>query len=177
MSNNNARKAFSDIYDKWVDKIYRFVFLKVGTQEVAQDLTSEVFTKAWHSFRTRAEKGSRAEEIKNISAFLYQIARNLIADYYRERGRAQVVSVQEAQLAGAELSGENIEAQMAVSSDMERVRLAMAELKDEYREILIWYYLDELKVPEIAKLTDKSEEAVRVTIHRALNALRERLGS
>lgn len=171
---DKARKVFSDIYDQWVDKIYRFIFLKVGTQEVAQDLTSEVFTKAWHSFRTRARKDNPHGDIRNMPAFLYQIARNLIADYYRESAQAQFVSTEDITVAD---TGQNLEARMAVASDMERVRQAMAGLKDEYREVLTWYYLDELKVPEIAQLTGKSEEAVRVTVHRALQVLRERIGT
>ncbi len=52
------------------------------------------------------------------------------------------------------------------------IKAALANINEDYREIIIWYYLDELSVPEIAKILNKSEEAVRVQIHRALEVLR-----
>src|SRR3989344_3083035 len=84
---SQLRKQFSDIYDKYIEKIYRFVFLKVNSQEIAEDLCSEVFTRGWESFKRQKC------DIKNIQAFLYQIARNLIVDHYRYKGQAQMVSV------------------------------------------------------------------------------------
>ena len=47
----NLRKIFSKIYDRYIDKIYRFIFFKVNSQEIAQDLTSETFLKTWESFK------------------------------------------------------------------------------------------------------------------------------
>src|SRR3989338_26647 len=163
----SQNKIFSDIYDAYVDKIYRFIFLKVGTQEVAEDLTSEAFSRAWAVF------SRRQKSIANINAFLYQIARNLVADHYRQQGQAMLVSTENLTLGDPE--GE-IGEKALVQSDMELVKGALANIKEEYREALVWYYLDELSAPEIAKMTKKSEEAVRVTIHRGLKALREELG-
>lgn len=158
-------KDFAKIYDQYVDKIYRFIVLKVNSEEVAQDLTSDVFTRGWQSFSLQKC------DIKNIQAFLYQIARNLIVDHYREKGQAQLVSVDYApQIVDPSI---DLEEKAMLTSDINRVKAALASLKEEYREIVVWYYLDELKVPEIAKMLNKSEEAVRVQIHRALLALRE----
>jgi RNA polymerase sigma-70 factor (ECF subfamily) len=164
---SGIKKTFSDIYDGYVNKIYRFIFLKVGTKEVTEDLTSEVFSRLWKKLQSK-------EAIENINAFLYRVANNLVTDYYREKGKAQFVPIEILSLAEEEVSAET---RIAVQADMEQVRAALAELKDEYRDSIIWYYLDELSVREIAKMTKKSEEAVRVTIHRALQALRERLGN
>lgn len=163
----NTKKTFSDIYEGYVDKIYRFIFLKVGTQEVAEDLTSEVFSRLWKKLKSKYA-------IENINAFLYQVANNLVTDYYREKGKAQFVPIETAALPSEEVGPE---ATIAVQSDMEQVRAALADMREEYRDAIIWYYLDELSVPEIAKIMHKSEEAVRVTIHRALEALRERMAT
>ncbi len=162
---SRTKKYFGDIYENYVDKIYRFIFLKVGTQEVAEDLTSEVFSRTW-------QKIKKHNSIGNINAFLYQVARNLVVDHYRDKGQAQFVSVDSVAIAD---TGESLEARVAVHSELERVKTALAALKDEYREAVTWYYIDELSVPEISKMTKKSEEAVRVTIHRALQTLKERL--
>lgn len=159
----NLRKEFGKIYDQYVDKIYRFIFLKVNSQEIAEDLCSEVFTRGWQSFQD--EKC----DIKNATAFLYQIARNLIVDHYREKGQARLVSVDKVpRLADLEA---NLEEKAMLISDVNNIKAALANLKEDYREVIIWYYLDELKVSEIAQILGKSEEAVRVRIHRALKSL------
>lgn len=162
----NIRKAYSDIYDKYINKIYRFVFLKVKSAEIAEDLTSEVFMRGWESFKEKENK------IENIQAFLYQIARNLLADHYRQAAKVQLVSVEYTSISDP---GQDLEAKSLIQSDMEQVKAALPKLKEEYREVLIWYYLDELKVPEIAKILNKSEPTCRVLIHRALNALKNEL--
>jgi len=162
----NSRKIYSDIYDKYVDKIYRFIFLKVKSSEIAEDLCSEVFLRGWQSFNGKKGK------IENIQAFLYQIARNLLTDHYREIGKAQLVSVEYAPITD---SSQDLEEKALVQSDLEQVKAALANIKEDYREVIIWYYLDELQVPEIAKILNKSEGTCRVLIHRALKALKNEL--
>jgi len=163
----NLRKTYGKIYDQYVDKIYRFVILKVKSQEAAQDLTSEVFIRGWEAMKTKGSK------IDNMQAFLYQVARNLVVDHYRDTAKAQLVSVDFAPVIDHSL---NLEERAVLKSDMDQVKTAMASLKDEYREVLVWYYLDELSAPEIAKLTGKEEGNIRVLIHRALQALKEEMG-
>src|SRR3989344_6691072 len=85
---SQLQQQFGKIYDKYIEKIYRFVFLKVDSQEIAEDLTSEVFTRGWESFKR--EKC----DIKNMQAFLYQIARNLIVDHYREKAQKKFVPIE-----------------------------------------------------------------------------------
>ena len=165
---SNLRKNYSEIYDKYVKKIYRFVLLKVNSAEIAEDLTSEVFMRGWQSF-----KGQGPDKIDNLQAFLYQIARNLLADHYRQETKAQLVSVEYAPLLPD--ARQDLEEMSFIQSDMERVKAALVNINDDYREVIVWYYLDELKVPEIAKILDKSEPTVRVLIHRALHALKEEL--
>jgi len=163
----NLRKEFSKIYDKYIDKIYRFVFLKVSSPEVAEDLTSETFLRGWQTFRIQNSKF----RIQNPPAFLYQIARNLVIDYYRQKGRAQVVSA-DYRIIDPRI---NLEEKANLSSDFEQVRDALANLKEDYQDVIIYRYLDELSVPEIAKVMQKSEGTVRVLLHRALAALRNEL--
>ena len=162
----NSRKTYSSIYDKYVDKIYRFVVLKVKSQEIAEDLTSEVFLRGWQSFKEKKDK------IENMQAFLYQIARNLLADHYRQSSKAQLVSVEYAPITD---SSQDLEEKAFLRSDLEQVKAALVNINEDYREVIIWYYLDELKVSEIAKMLDKSEPTTRVLIHRALKALRNEL--
>mgnify|MGYP001620119230 CR=1 FL=1 len=74
--------AFAEIYDKYVNAIYRFVFLKVPSTEDAQDITAEVFTKLLNVLNEN-------QRVTYVRALLYKMARNLIADFYRKRQPTQ----------------------------------------------------------------------------------------
>ena len=162
----NSRKIFSKIYDQYIDKIYRFIFIKVNSQEIAEDLCSETFLRGWKVFKEGKDK------IKNPPSFLYRIARNLVTDYYREKGRANVISAEYAQIIDPR---PNFEEKALLGSDLDTVRLALNNIKEDYQTVIIWYYLDDLSVPEIAKIIDKSEGTTRVMLHRALKSLRNEL--
>jgi len=157
----NPRKEFGKIYDQCIGKIYRFIYLKVSSEEIAQDLCSETFLKGWEAFKT--------QKIENPSAFLYRIARNLVTDHYRQKGRNQVVSTEFVSIVDPQ---PDLEKKAALSSDLTQVKAALVNLKEDYQNVIIWHYLDDLSVKEVAKLMDKSEQATRVTLHRALKALR-----
>jgi len=159
----NKRKEFGKIYDEYIDKIYRFVFLKVSSQEVAQDLCSDTFLKCWEVY-------NNGTKIDNIQAFLYRIARNLVIDHYRQKGRMQFVSTESLPIIDP---NPGLEEKLALNSDVELIKAAIPNLKEDYQNVVIWRYLDDLSIPEMAKMMDKSEEATRVTLHRALRALKE----
>ena len=85
---DTLREQFSRIYDQYIEKIYRFVYLKVDSQETAEDIPSKVFLKVW-------ELHQRPQGlIQNMNAFLYQIARNMVVDSYREKDRTKTVSAE-----------------------------------------------------------------------------------
>jgi len=161
----NLRKIFSKIYNQYIEKIYRFIFLKVNSQEIAQDLTSETFLRGWESFKN-------GTKIENPQAFLYQIARNLVTDHYREKGRTQIVSAEFVPIVDPR---QNLEEKSLLKSDIDNIRLALVSLREDYQNVIIWHYLDDLPIPEIAVMLDRTEEATRVLLSRALQALREKL--
>lgn len=157
------KEQFSRIYDEYIEKIYRFVYLKVNSQEVAQDLTSKVFLNGWEAFQKQSD-------IKNPGAFLYQIARNITVDYYREKGRSKVVNVEN--LFYMPDTGKNPHEKAVLNDDLEGIKLAISKLKAEYQDILIWYYLEDMSADQIATLTGKPAGTVRVMIHRGLEMLK-----
>ena len=163
---DKKQEIFSQIYDKYIDKIYRFIFLKVNSQEKAQDLCSETFLRGWRVFKENKNK------IENPQAFLYRIARNLVIDHYREKGRTQIIPADNVPIIDPRA---DLEEKSSLDSDMNRVKLVLADIKDDYQEVIIWHYIEDLSIPEIAGILDKSEGAVRVTLHRALGAIREKI--
>ena len=162
---DSLNEQFGHIYDQYIAKIYRFVYLKVNSQEVAEDITSKVFLKGWEAFK------SQKETIKNPGAFLYQIARNAVVDHYRAKGRSKEVPVD----TSWELSDPGTNAQDAaiLNADVAVVRTAIQKLKKEYQDIIIWHYLEDMTIPEIAELLGKPEGTVRVSLHRGLKELKD----
>ena len=168
----DIKHEFSRIYDQYLNRIYRFVFLRVNSLEIAQDIVSETFSRAWVKY---SEIRNPKHEIRNWSAFLYQIARNLITDFYREKGKFQIVS---ASFPGSDpASTEDLEAKAILSSDMVQIRKALSRLGQEQQEMVIWRYLDGLSTKEIAEISGKPEGTVRVICHRALEAVRKQLNN
>jgi len=165
---NNFKEQFSQIYDQYIDKIYRFVYLKVNSQETAQDITSKVFIKGWEAYQKQAKNSDL--KIQNESAFLYQIARNEIIDYYRDKGRTNIVSVDNSpEIIDSET---NVHEKAILSADVDNIKKAIKKLKQEYQDIIIWHYLEDMSIAEIAKLMNKPAGTVRVMLHRGLKELK-----
>jgi len=166
---NKDPEAFAEVYDIYVDRIYRFVFFKVNRAEEAQDITSEVFLKTWQYLID-------GKEIKNLNALFYKIARNLVIDHYRKASQKDVslegLKTSEAEL--KDLIDDQIH-QIEVKLEIDKIEEKLMGLKDDYREIIILRYIEGLSIKEIADIVEKRKGAVRVILYRALNALKELL--
>lgn len=160
-------EVFGKIYDLYVSQIYRFIFFKVSNKEEAEDLTANVFLRTWQYIN---EMG--AETIGNLQAFLYQVARNAVIDFYREKAQRGLTSSEDLKIELKD-QGQNLAEKIQNSSMLEEVQGALQQLKDEYREVVILRFIEEMNVSETAKILGKSKGAVRVLLHRALKTLRE----
>lgn len=163
------KEAFIRVYDANVRDIHRFIYFKVGNKEEANDLTSIVFLKAWNHIQNNS-----LENVKTLRALLYRIARNAIVDYYRETGNKAVDSLDDENnhieiVDGAEDPQDKLDRE----ADLELIKAKLPLLKDEYREIIILRFINDLSLEEIAEIREKTKGNVRVILHRALNALRE----
>jgi len=163
---DSSKEQFSKIYDQYIEKIYRFVYLKVNSQEVAEDITSHVFMKGWESYQNNPE-------IKNLSAFLYQIARNNVVDHYREKGRTKIVSPDF--MSETADTKENVHEKAIINADIEVVKSAIQNIKKDYQDVIIWHYLEDMPTAQIANILGKPEGTVRVMLHRGLKALQGEL--
>ena len=163
-------EAFAALYDIYAKRIYRFVYFKVSSREEAEDLTSEVFLKAWNFINEN-------KELKSFSGLLYKIARNSIIDLYRSKSaRTETIflsSLPEGMEPGDD--GKN-ERELNAGLEAEDLIKAIKKLKLEYQEVLTLRYVDELQIDEIAEITGKGSIAVRVTLHRALKKLKDLTG-
>ena len=165
MDNSNIKKEnFSKLYRESVDKIYRFVYLKVSSKTVAQDLTSEAFTRYW-------DQVCRDKDIQNPSAFLFRTAHNLVVDHYRDRDKRPESDIDNC--FNLKDNKVNIEQTAILADDARQVQTALAQLRDDWRQAVSLYYIDKAPISEVAQSLDKSEAATRVIIHRALKQLRQ----
>lgn len=160
-------EAFGKLYDLYVSRIYRFVYFKVPSVEDAQDITSETFLKFWNQVQEGAS-------VTHVGAYLYRIARNLVADHYRtNQERVSLDAEPEMERLLADAKGL---VRIEDTFDLGKVLKALRLLKDEYREAIILRYVDELTTTEISEALGKSPGNVRVLLHRALETLRTIVG-
>ncbi len=165
---NKDTQAFIDIYDRYHSDLYRFIYYKIGSREESQDLTSMVFLKTWNHIQNKSLVDSNT-----LRALVYKIARNAIIDHYRQ-GKDKIESlddednpihiIDEKQDPAKELDD---------SLELERLSHLIRQLKEEYREIIVLKFINELELDEISDVTGKSKGSLRVTLHRALKSLKD----
>jgi len=154
--------AFGSLYDHYQPKIYRFVLIKVGRREEAEDLTHQVFLQAWQNIRNYQDLGFP------FSSWLYQIARNQIVDHYRtKKTEADIEDVIEELVvpAAAQFIAER-------NLELEHVRRAIQKLKPEHQDVIVLRFVEDLSIKEVAAALQKTEGAIKLVQHRALKELK-----
>jgi RNA polymerase sigma-70 factor (ECF subfamily) len=150
--------AFSELYRRHVDRIFRYVLLRVGDEAVAEDLTSDVFVRALEAMDTYEDRGAP------LAAWLYRIASARVIDHWRRLQRAEV------SLDAAEV---DVPIEMSTSDVVAYKILAesMRQLTDEQQEVIILKFVEDYSIAEIAQITGRTEGAVKALQHRALASL------
>lgn len=160
--------AFGLLYDYYQPKIYRFVLIKVGRREDAEDLTHQVFLNAWQNISGYKNLGFP------FSSWLYRIAKNQIIDRYRTRKlELGLDDVGAEYFPGLDL--ESIEKDVEQRIRLEQAIESIRKLKDDYQQVLIMRYIEDLTIKETAVAMGKSEGAVKLMQHRAIKELKNTL--
>lgn len=155
-------ESFGRLYDIYIKKIYDFIYYKTLNKEVAEDITSTVFTKAWDKIG-QFKEGS-------FSAWLYMIARNAVTDYYRrEKGHDDIDDCWDL------ADKTDFLADIDNGLNVDLIKEAMKSLKDQDREILIMRFWLDLSFSEIAERLNKKEGAVKVALGRTLKDLKNKI--
>ena len=170
------RKAFAEVYDFYVVRIFRFIYLKTNSKETAEDLTSEVFLRCWAYVKKRKE-GSEKEIVEGnkLGSFLYKVARNLIIDFYKKK-QLPTVEIDENLKDKIKDKKQDILAEVSAKQEIKELMEALSKLKGEYREIIILRHVEDLSIKEIAEITGKTSGSVRVQLHRGVKALEKAMG-
>lgn len=158
-------EAFGRLYDHYMPMIYRFILLRVAEREEAEDLTHQVFLKAWQKIGGYSEKGLP------FSSWLYRIARNSVIDHYRRT--KPTANLEDEENSEELISKPDILDKLDLKSDAKRAFKAINTLKDSEKEVIIMRFIDDLPIKEVAEAIGKTEGAVKLAQHRALNKLRK----
>jgi RNA polymerase sigma-70 factor (ECF subfamily) len=162
MKDIDLEKELLAAYDAHADAIFRHCYFKTSDRELAQDMTQDVFLKAWSYMQS--------QPIRNVRAFLYRLADNLVIDWYRKKKSSSLDSLMEEGFEPADLH----------SRVEERAELSLAfaklqELSKDNQKLIVWRFVDDLSPREIAEILGEQENTVSVRIHRALKQLRTSL--
>jgi len=156
--------ALGEVYDQYADRIYAYIYRRVGQAEVAEDLTGQVFMRMLEA--VRRGQGWRS----SFSGWLYRIAHNLVIDYYRRRGRVTLVDIDEAAPIRA-THGDPVRSTESLLS-REQLRAALFQLTEEQAQVITLRFMEERSIAEVADLMDKTEGAIKALQYRAVLALR-----
>ena len=159
--------AFGELYTRYVQKIYNYVYYRTGNHHDAEDLTSRVF------FRALGHIGHYDDRGVPFSAWLYRIAHNLVANWHRDRGRKQIVPLDETIVSGYPFHAPEA---LAESQEEEELLLrSIRELPPDRQQLLILKFVERLSNAEIGAIMNRTEGAIKSLYHRTLVALREEL--
>jgi RNA polymerase sigma-70 factor (ECF subfamily) len=154
-------EAFEHLYTLHLDVIYRYIFFRVEDAAEAEDLTEEVFIKAW-----QALPKYRAGEYP-FASWLYRIAHNLTINHQRKQ-QAQPLRDLDVNLASL---SESVEEMVAQRQNIHALKQAIQQLEDEEQQVILLRFVEGLSHQEVAASIGKSNAASRVIQHRALDKL------
>lgn len=166
--------AVDRLYDLYADKVFRYIWYRVGERETAEDLTMDVFLRLLEhlpSFRLNRER-----PVASFSAWLFRIASNRVVDHYRRRDRKEepIEARGEVETRGKSPSDQALDA-LERDETAAELRKAIARLTEEQRQVILYKFVEDLSNAEVARLLGKSEGAVKSLQHRALAAIQRSL--
>jgi len=157
--------AFAELYHRYVERVYRFLYHRLPSDEDAEDLTAQVFLEALELLDRYREQGS-------FAAWLFTIARRkAIAHYRKQRPMAPLA---EARLSKLDHPQDDPLEEIAAADSQARLAQLLRQLREDEREVLALRFGATLTYREIGSILGKSEGAVKMTIHRLLDRLRAR---
>lgn len=161
-------EAFGLLYERYVQRIYQYLYYRTGNTHEAEDLTARVFQRALTNMKTYQAQGLP------FSAWLYRIAHNLVANWYRDQARRKTISIHDP-AATPHLRTEAPEALTEQNEERTALLQAIRRLPAERQQVLILKFVERLSNTEIGVIMERSEGAVKSLYHRTLLALREEL--
>ncbi len=156
-------RAFGELYDRFVERVYRYVYFRTGSHTEAEDLTEQVFLKAWEAIGRYRWQG------RPFLAWLYRLAHNAHIDHVRSQRPTTSLTNDERPL---DLASPSASVELGRALDAEVIAGALAELTIEQQQVIVMKFIEGLDNEQIAQLMDKREGAIRALQMRALMSMR-----
>ena len=163
----NDPEAFGLLYERYVGRIYNYIYYRTSNHHEAEDLTSRTFYKALKHLPRYVDRGAP------FSAYLYRIAHNIVANWYRDTGRRQMVGLDDLVLTARERDEPAAVAERVEEQDI--LLQAVHRLPPDRQQLLILKLVEQMSNAEIAEVMKRTEGAIKSLYHRTLVALREEL--
>jgi RNA polymerase sigma-70 factor (ECF subfamily) len=157
-------EAFGQLYERYVNKIFNYIYYRTGNHHDAEDLTAKTFYQALKHVRRYVNRGVP------FSAWLYRIAHNLVANWHRDRSRRQVIALDEIALT---MPRQHPESELELEDDQRLLMRLIRRIPDDRQQLLILKFVEQMSNREIAQIMGRSEGAIKSLYHRTLLALRE----
>ncbi|MGI8679118.1 MAG: sigma-70 family RNA polymerase sigma factor [Jatrophihabitans sp.] len=162
-------QAFGQLYDRYVDIVFRFVYFRVNDRNLAEDVTSETFLRALRRIGTISYQG------RDIGAWFITIARNIVLDHMKSaRHRLEMTTADVIEPKEVERS---TEAAVLDTLQSEQLMVAVSRLGDEQRECVMLRFIQGLSVAETAGVMGKNDGAIKALQHRAVRKLADLVGN
>jgi RNA polymerase sigma-70 factor, ECF subfamily len=163
------QEAFGLLYERYVGRIYNYVFYRTGNVYDAEDLTERVFLRAMKHICNYRDRGLP------FSAWLYRIAHNLVANWHRDNHRHREMPLEDS--TALPQHSEHPESELLILEEQERLIRVIRRLPPDRQQLLILKFVEHLSNTEIGQIMGRSEGAVKSLYHRTLLTLRDELGS
>ena len=157
--------AFGELYDRYVDLVYRYVYYRVGTSQLAEDLTSETFLRALRRITSFTWQGH------DVGAWFVTIARNLIADHYKSGRYRLELTTDDVSESGTPLVTAGPENAVLEAMQNKVLLGAVKQLNPEQQECIVLRFLQGFSVAETAKTMGKNDGAIKALQYRAIRTL------
>lgn len=161
------KDAFGELYERYVKKIYSYIYYRTGNHHDAEDLTARVFFRAIAHIETYTDRGVP------FQAWLYRIAHNLVANWHRDRGRRKIIPLDE--FIASSLRSDSPDAHTDDREERDALLAAIRRLPEERQQLLLLKFVERQSNAEIGAIMDRTEGAVKSLYHRTLLALRSDL--
>lgn len=161
------KEAFGELYERYMPRIYNYIYYRTGNAHDAEDLTAKVFHRAIGHMKTYEEKGVP------FQAWLYRIAHNLVANFHRDEGRRKIIPLDD--YIAQSLRSEAPEKQLEDNEEKAALLRAIRRLSQERQDLLVMKFVDNLSNAEIGAILGRTEGAIKSLYHRTLLALREEM--
>ena len=157
--------AYGEIYDRYIDAVYQYIFYRVGDRQDAEDLTETVFLKGWESLR------NNGTQVQNAKAWLYRMAHNIVIDHYRTR-KTNLGLDQVGELCEIDPLPEQV---VQEHEQVTHLAGAIRQLEQHFQQVIVCRFLNGLSHAETAQVTGIPESYLRVMQYRALVKLKQLL--